>query len=57
MTHTLYVVLSFDNPIHELGEDFLDKLEPERERRNITRKDWKRLEELGYHVVVTKKIT
>lgn len=37
---------------HELGDDFLDKLEPERKAKYHA----KRLEELGYHVVVTEKI-
>ena len=39
-------------PFHEIGVDFLDKLEPERKAKYHA----KRLEELGYHVQVTKKI-
>lgn len=39
-------------PFHELGEDFLDKLEPERKAKYYA----KRLEELGYHVSAIKKI-
>jgi transposase len=48
-----YHMLKDNRPFHELGEDFLDKLEPERKAKYHE----KRLEELGYHVVVTKKIT
>lgn len=47
-----YHMLKDKKPFHELGEDFLDKLEPERKAKYHE----KRLEELGYHVVVTKKI-
>lgn len=47
-----YHMLKDNIPFHELGEDFLDKLEPERKAKYHE----KRLEELGYHVVVTKKI-
>lgn len=39
-------------PFHEMGVDFLDKLEPERKAKYHA----KRLEELGYHIQVTKKI-
>ena len=39
-------------PFHEIGIDFLDKLEPERKAKYHA----KRLEELGYHVQVSKKI-
>ncbi len=39
-------------PFHEIGVDFLDKLEPERKAKYHA----KRLEELGYQVQVTKKI-
>jgi hypothetical protein len=46
-----YHMLKDNRPFHELGEDFLDKLEPERKAKYHE----KRLEELGYHVVVTKK--
>jgi transposase len=48
-----YHMLRDSKPFHELGDDFLDKLEPERKAKYHE----KRLEELGYHVVVTKKIT
>jgi transposase len=48
----IYHMLKDNIPFHELGEDFLDKLEPERKAKYHE----KRLEELGYHVVVTKKI-
>lgn len=39
-------------PFHELGVDFLDNLEPERKATYHA----KRLEELGYHVVMNKKV-
>jgi len=47
-----YLILRDNIPFHELGEDYLDKLEPERKAKYHE----KRLEELGYHVVITKKI-
>lgn len=47
-----YHVLKNNIPFHELGVDFLDKLEPERKIKYHE----KRLEELGYHVVITKKV-
>lgn len=47
-----YHMLRDSIPFHEIGEDFLDKLEPERKAKYHA----KRLEELGYHVSVTKKI-
>lgn len=47
-----YHMLKNNKPFHEIGEDFLDTLEPERKAKYHE----KRLEELGYHVVVTKKI-
>ena len=48
-----YHMLKDNIPFHELGEDFLDKLEPERKAKYHE----KRLEELGYHVVVTNNVT
>lgn len=47
-----YHMLKEGVPFHELGVDFLDKLEPERKAKYHE----KRLEELGYHVQITKKI-
>lgn len=47
-----YHMLKENVPFYDLGEDFLDKLEPERKTKYYE----KRLEELGYHVVLTKKI-
>lgn len=47
-----YHMLKKQVSFHELGEDFLDKLEPERKVKYHA----KRLEELGYHVIVTQKI-
>jgi transposase len=47
-----YHLLKNKVPFHELGVDFLDKLEPERKAKY----HMKRLEELGYHVTSTKKI-
>jgi transposase len=47
-----YHILKSRIPFNELGIDFLDKLEPERKARYHE----KRLEELGYHVVLNKKI-
>lgn len=47
-----YHMLKHNIPFHELGVDFLDQMEPERKAKYYE----KRLEELGYHVVVTKKI-
>lgn len=47
-----YHVLKNNIPFNELGADFLDKLEPERKAKYHE----KRLEELGYHVTITKKI-
>lgn len=47
-----YHMLKENIPFNELGVDFLDKLEPERKAKYHE----KRLEELGYHVVLTKKI-
>lgn len=46
-----YHILKKNIPFNEIGIDFLDKLEPERKARYHE----KRLEELGYHVVITKK--
>lgn len=46
-----YYLLKNKVPFHELGVDFLDKLEPERKAKYHL----KRLEELGYHVTSTKK--
>lgn len=45
-------IISNKLPFHEIGHDFLDHLEPERKAQYHA----KRLEELGYHVVITKKI-
>lgn len=47
-----YYMLKGNVPFHELGVDFLDNLEPGRKATYYA----KRLEELGYHVVVSKKI-
>lgn len=47
-----YHMLKNNVPFHELGVDFLDKLEPERKTKYYE----KRLEELGFHVELTKKI-
>lgn len=47
-----YHMLKDRIPFHELGVDFLDKLEPERKAKYHE----KRLEELGYHVIMSKKI-
>jgi transposase len=47
-----YHILKDCVPFNELGVDFLDKLEPERKAKYHE----KRLEELGYHVELTKKI-
>lgn len=47
-----YHVIKNKVPFNELGVDFLDKLEPERKVKYHT----KRLEELGYHVITSKKI-
>jgi len=47
-----YHMLKHNIPFHELGVDFLDKMEPERKAKYHE----KRLEELGYHVTITKKI-
>lgn len=47
-----YHVLKSKVPFHELGIDFLDKLEPERKAKYHA----KRLEELGFKVIVSKKI-
>jgi transposase len=47
-----YHMLKDKIPFHDLGPDFLDKLEPERKAKYYE----KRLEELGYHVMITKKI-
>lgn len=47
-----YHMLKENIPFNELGVDFLDKLEPERKAKYHE----KRLEELGYHVTITKKI-
>jgi transposase len=47
-----YHMLKDTIPFHELGVDFLDNLEPERKVKYYT----KRLEELGYHVVASKKV-
>lgn len=48
----IHHMLKDNIPFYELGEDFLDKLEPERKAKYHE----KRLEELGYHVIITKKI-
>lgn len=48
----IYYMLKNNTPFHELGVDFLDKLEPERKVKYHE----KRLEELGYHVVISKKM-
>jgi transposase len=48
-----YHMLKKRVPFNELGIDFLDKLEPERKAKYHE----KRLEELGYHVVLNKKIS
>lgn len=47
-----YHILKEKKPFYELGVDFLDNLEPERKAKYHT----KRLEELGYHVVVSEKV-
>ena len=47
-----YHMLKNKVPFNELGVDFLDNLEPERKAKYHT----KRLEELGYHVMITQKI-
>ncbi len=47
-----YHMLKHNIPFYELGVDFLDKMEPERKAKYHE----KRLEELGYHVTITKKI-
>lgn len=47
-----YYMLKGNVAFHELGVDFLDNLEPGRKATYYA----KRLEELGYHVVVSKKI-
>lgn len=46
-----YHVLKSKINFYELGTDFLDKLEPERKAKYHE----KRLEELGYHVIISKK--
>lgn len=47
-----YHMLKNNVAFHELGINFLDSLEPERKAKYHE----KRLEELGYHVVLSKKI-
>lgn len=47
-----YHMLKDNVPFNELGADFLDNLEPERKARYHE----KRLEELGYHVKISRKI-
>lgn len=47
----VYYVLSSDMPYQELGADYLERLEPERLKRNLMR----RLERLGYHVNLEPK--
>jgi hypothetical protein len=47
-----YHMLKNNVPFHELGVDFLDSLEPEMKVKYHA----KRLEELGYHVVISKKV-
>jgi transposase len=42
----IYYVLSSETPYQELGADYLERLEPERLKRNLVR----RLERLGYQV-------
>jgi transposase len=46
----LYHMLKYDRHYHELGEDFFDRLDPER----VTRYHVGRLEDLGYSVTLTK---
>ena len=46
-----YHMLKDNVPFHEMGVDFLNNLEPERKIKYHA----KRLEELGYHVVISKK--
>jgi transposase len=46
-----YHILKRRVPFNEIGVDFLDKLEPARKAKYHE----KRLEELGYHVVITQK--
>jgi len=48
-----YHMLRNNVPFHELGVEFLDRLEPERKQKYYA----KRLEELGYHVQLTEKIS
>lgn len=47
-----YHILKRRVPFNEIGVDFLDKLEPARKAKYHE----KRLEELGYHVVITQKV-
>jgi transposase len=49
----IYYVLTSDTPYQELGADYLERLEPERLKRNLVR----RLERLGYHVNLEPKRT
>jgi transposase len=46
----LYHMLKYDRHYHELGEDFFDRLDPER----VTRYHVGRLQDLGYEVTLTK---
>jgi len=46
----LYHMLKYDRHYNELGEDFFDRLDPER----VTRYHVGRLEDLGYDVTLTK---
>jgi len=47
----IYYVLSSNTPYQELGADYLERLEPERLKRNLVR----RLERLGYQVNLEPK--
>jgi len=47
----IYYMLSSDTPYQELGADYLERLEPERLKRNLVR----RLERLGYQVNLEPK--
>jgi transposase len=49
----IYHVLTSDTPYQELGADYLERLEPERLKRNLVR----RLERLGYQVNLEPKRT
>jgi transposase len=47
-----YHILRDNVPFHELGVDFLNNLEPDRKAKYYE----KRLAELGYHIVMSKKV-